>query len=83
MGSTPNDRGLLANGGDKMEPMAIIGMATKFPQEATSNENLWSFLLRARSAYTPFPKDRINADGHYHPDPEHGGTVSFLKLYKS
>jgi acyl transferase domain-containing protein len=83
MGSTPNGRGLLANGGDKMELMAIIGMPTKFPQEATSNENLWSFLLRARSAYTPLPKDRTNADEHYHSDPENGGTVSSLKFYKS
>jgi acyl transferase domain-containing protein len=39
---------------------------------------LWEFLLKGRSAHTPFPKDRINPDGHYHPDPEHGGTVSLL-----
>ena len=60
---------------DEMEPIAIIGMATRFPQDATSTEKLWEFLLKGRNAHTPFPKDRINADGHYHPDPEHGGTV--------
>ena len=63
--------------GDGSEPIAIIGMATRFPQEATSNESLWNFLLKARSAHTQFPKDRINSKGHYHPDPEHGGTVSY------
>ncbi|KAH6699034.1 iterative type I polyketide synthase [Leptodontidium sp. MPI-SDFR-AT-0119] len=51
-------------------------MATRFPQDATTTENLWAFLLKGRNAYTPFPKDRINADGHYHPDPEHGGTFA-------
>jgi acyl transferase domain-containing protein len=61
---------------DKVDPIVIVGMATRFPQDATTTENLWAFLLKGRNAYTPFPKDRINADGHYHPDPEHGGTVS-------
>ncbi|KAH8815396.1 iterative type I polyketide synthase [Xylogone sp. PMI_703] len=67
-----------ANGfyGDKTEPIAIIGLATRFPQDATTTENLWDFLLRGKNAHTPFPKDRINADGHYHPDPEHGGTFA-------
>ena len=77
MGSLPVCQDALDNGRGTLEPMAIIGMATRLPQEATSNENLWKFLLKARSAHTPFPKDRINSDGHYHPDPEHGGTVSF------
>ncbi|KEF55686.1 uncharacterized protein A1O9_08436 [Exophiala aquamarina CBS 119918] len=57
-------------------PLAIIGMATRFPQDASSNERLWDFLLAGRSAHTPFPEDRINPDGHYHPDPEHGGTFA-------
>ena len=57
--------------------LAIVGMSTRFPQDATSNENLWDFLLAGRSAHTAFPPHRINAAGHYHPDPEHGGTVSF------
>ena len=57
------------------EPMAIIGMATRFPQDADTVENLWSFLLRARQAMTRIPVDRMNQDAHYHPDPEHGGTV--------
>jgi acyl transferase domain-containing protein len=65
-------------GDDMMEPIAIIGMAAKFPQEADSVENLWKFLLQGRSAHTPFPQHRINADGHYHVDSEHGGTVRLI-----
>ncbi|PTB35859.1 hypothetical protein M441DRAFT_178876 [Trichoderma asperellum CBS 433.97] len=57
-----------------MEPLAIIGMASRFPQEGDNNENFWKMLMTGRSAMTPFPKNRFDMDGHYHPDVEHGGT---------
>jgi acyl transferase domain-containing protein len=57
------------------EPLAIIGMATKLPGDATSVDKTWEMLLRGRCAAGPFPKDRLNADAYYHPDPDHGGTV--------
>lgn len=67
--------GNMANGHpeDGSEPLAIIGLATRFPQESDSTESLWKFLVQGRNAATPFPEDRIGP-GHYHPDPEHGGT---------
>ncbi|OIW27857.1 hypothetical protein CONLIGDRAFT_619446 [Coniochaeta ligniaria NRRL 30616] len=57
-----------------MEPLAIVGMACRFPQEGDTNENFWKLLMSGQPAMTPFPADRINMDGHYHPDVEHGGT---------
>ncbi|KAH8703346.1 iterative type I polyketide synthase [Talaromyces proteolyticus] len=51
-------------------------MATRFPEDATSTDKLWEFLLRARSAAAPFPSERLNADAFFHPDPEHGGTFA-------
>ncbi|KAL7898810.1 hypothetical protein HDV64DRAFT_291566 [Trichoderma sp. TUCIM 5745] len=57
-----------------MEPLAIIGMASRFPQEGDNNENFWKMLMTGKSAMTPFPKNRFDMDGHYHPDVEHGGT---------
>ncbi|UKZ52827.1 Type I Iterative PKS [Trichoderma virens] len=57
-----------------MEPLAIIGMACRFPQEGDNNENFWKMLMSGKSAMTPFPQNRFNMDGHYHPDVEHGGT---------
>ncbi|CAK4031885.1 polyketide synthase [Lecanosticta acicola] len=60
---------------DATEPLAIIGLATRFPDDADSTENLWKFLLDKRCAHSPFPADKIGA-GHYHPDPEHGGTFA-------
>ncbi|EEP78083.1 hypothetical protein UREG_02932 [Uncinocarpus reesii 1704] len=55
-------------------PLAVVGFATRFAQEATSADRFWELLLRARQAATPFPKERFNANAFYHPDPEHGGT---------
>ncbi|OGM50040.1 hypothetical protein ABOM_001351 [Aspergillus bombycis] len=55
-------------------PLAIIGVANRFPQEASDTEGFWKLLLRGRQSATPFPKDRINADGYYHPDVNHPGT---------
>ncbi|KAL4867936.1 hypothetical protein BDV12DRAFT_197797 [Aspergillus spectabilis] len=57
------------------KPLAIIGFAAKYAQEADSAETFWEFLLQARESMTSFPKDRLNLDGYYHPDPEHAGTI--------
>ncbi|KAL4788819.1 hypothetical protein BDV19DRAFT_395631 [Aspergillus venezuelensis] len=56
-------------------PLAIIGFAAKYAQEADTAENFWNFLLQARESMTSFPKDRLNLDGYYHPDPEHAGSI--------
>ncbi|KAK2872003.1 hypothetical protein FQN49_002639 [Arthroderma sp. PD_2] len=56
------------------EPIAIIGMATRLPQDASTNEKLWKFLLEGRNSSTPFPSDRVNHEAHYHPDSEHAAT---------
>ena len=61
---------------DAVEAIAVVGLATRFPQEATTTEDLWQILLQARSTWSTIPKERFNADAFYHPDPEHGGTVS-------
>ena len=79
MGSISYEDGSMPAMEDQSSPLAIIGMATRFPQEATSNEELWKFLLKGRSAHSPFPEDRIHPGGHYHPDPEHGGTVGLRR----
>ncbi|KAJ5668938.1 Acyl transferase/acyl hydrolase/lysophospholipase [Penicillium macrosclerotiorum] len=65
------------NGGvpaDTLEPIAVVGLATKFPQHATTTEALWEQLLQARSTWSSIPKERFNAEAFYHPDPDHGGT---------
>ena len=75
MGSISPEHGEMEARGGLSEPLAIVGLATRFPQDATSTDELWKFLLKGRSAHTKIPEDRIGA-GHYHPDPEHGGSYS-------
>ncbi|KAG0649046.1 Highly reducing polyketide synthase [Hyphodiscus hymeniophilus] len=58
------------------EPVAIIGMACRFPQEAADVNGFWETLIEKRSAMTEFPKERMNIDSHYHPDPVHAASVA-------
>ncbi|KAJ5888770.1 Acyl transferase/acyl hydrolase/lysophospholipase [Penicillium taxi] len=61
---------------DGPEPIAVVGIATRFSQEATSTEKLWEIMQQEKSTWSPVPKERFNAEAFYHPDPEHGGTFS-------
>lgn len=60
---------------DPVEPIAVIGMASSFANEAQDTEKLWATLLQGKSQMRPFPEDRMNLDAHFHSDPERGGTV--------
>ncbi|CAG7999444.1 unnamed protein product [Penicillium salamii] len=60
---------------DPVEPIAVIGMASSFANEAQDTEKLWATLLQGKSQMRPFPEDRMNLDAHFHSDPERGGTI--------
>ncbi|GKT62283.1 polyketide synthase [Colletotrichum tofieldiae] len=57
-----------------MEDIAIIGMACRFPGKATSPEKLWEMVIQKESAWSEFPKDRLNIDGYYHPSGDRQGS---------
>ncbi|KAJ8133410.1 hypothetical protein O1611_g213 [Lasiodiplodia mahajangana] len=61
---------------DLFEPMAIIGLSIRFPQEAVSPEGFWDILLQGRSVMTEVPPDRFNINGFYHPDPSRHDTIN-------
>ena len=69
--------------GKDVEPIAIIGLSLKFPQEAVSAESFWKMLLEGRSAMTEMPKDRFNLEAYYHPDSEKPGMVSPKPIYRA
>ena len=58
-----------------MEPLAIVGLSLKFPQDATSPEAFWEMLMRKQSGMTEVPKDRFNVDAHYIPCGERTNVV--------
>lgn len=63
---------------DLLEPLAIVGLFLKFPQDATSPDEFWKMILEKRCAMTEFPSDRFNIDAFYGLDNSRADTVSIF-----
>ena len=60
---------------DGIEPIAIIGMACRFPGEASSPTRLWEMMSNARTGHSKIPPSRFNTDAWYHPSHDRRGAV--------
>ncbi|MFM2061664.1 MAG: hypothetical protein RLZZ507_1334 [Cyanobacteriota bacterium] len=59
----------------KTEPIAIVGMACRFPGGANDLSTYWNLLHDGIDAITPVPPQRWDVNAYYDPDPEVAGKT--------
>ena len=61
---------------DRTDPIAVVGMACRFPGGADTPAAFWDLLARGVDAVTEVPRDRWNADAFYDADPAAVGKMT-------
>ncbi|RAH59477.1 polyketide synthase [Aspergillus piperis CBS 112811] len=67
--------------GQHLEPLAVVGIALRFPGEAVSPESFWNLILSGRAAAKDIPSYRYNIDAWFHPDYAQTDRLSQRQAY--
>lgn len=67
--------------GEKVMPIAIIGISGRFPGDAENPQKLWNLLSKSRSGLCDIPPSRFNVDAYYHPHNDRQGTINVRKAH--
>jgi acyl transferase domain-containing protein len=59
----------------KREPLAVVGMACRFPGGANDPEAFWQLLREGKEAISEMPGDRWEMDAYFDPDPNKPGKI--------
>lgn len=59
-------------------PIAVVGMACRFPGGSSNPEKLWEMLVNKRNGWSPIKADRFTQSSFEHPSSSVSGTVSHL-----
>ncbi|MDC0707022.1 type I polyketide synthase [Stigmatella sp. ncwal1] len=60
---------------EKREPVAIVGMACRFPGGGNDPKAFWDLLREGRDTIVEVPPDRWDLDAYYDPDPDALGKM--------
>jgi acyl transferase domain-containing protein len=60
----------------RLMPIAIVGMSCRLPGNVATPDEFWELLSRARSGWSPIPKERFEASSFYHPNPGKTGCFN-------
>ena len=58
---------------DMVKPVAVVGMACRFPDDATSPDAFYEMLVNGRAAWSEVPENRFKIDSYWHPSGERVG----------
>lgn len=72
--STPSKAGSPA--GKYSAPIAIVGMACRFPGNVSSPSQLWDLCASGKDGWKPIPESRFDKNSLYHKDYTRVGRVS-------
>ena len=69
-----NNMNVLAD--EPVMPIAIVGIAGRFPGDASNPSRLWDLIAERRSAMSEIPKDRFTVDTYYHPNNARSNSIN-------